>query len=222
MLGTLFNSLGIALGGLLGYLLGKRLPDRLQLTIMQGLGLVVFVIALSLALQVRDSLQLVISISVGALLGELLDLEGKIQKLGNFLGKKLGEGEVSRGFVSATLLFCMGSMGLLGSIHAGTTGDLSILYQKSVMDMLASFILASSMGIGVMLSGVSVLFYQGLITLLAMLLGSFMTPTLLQDISTVGGVLLMTITVNIFFPEKIRSSNLLPALLVPVLWHLFS
>ena len=222
MLGNILNALTIMVGGLLGHILGKRLKDSYQETIMQALALVVFVIAISLALEVRDAMQLVISLSVGALLGELLDIEGKLKGLGDRLEKRFGEGAVSRGFVSGSLLFCMGSMGLLGSIRAGTLGELDLLYQKSFMDFIASFIMASSLGIGVMLSGVSVLIYQGSITLLAMALGNFMSPELLTDMSALGGVLLLTITLNILFPEKIRSGNLLPALIIPPLWHMIS
>ena len=219
MNGSLVNFLSIAAGAALGMLLRLGISDRYKDTIMQAMGLAVLIIGIKMALVSQNSLIMVISLALGALLGELANLEGLLTRFGLWLTQTVGTrfGDVGKGFVTASLVYCIGAMAIVGSIQEGLTGDASILYAKSLIDGTVSVIFAASMGIGVVLAAIPVLLYQGLITLAAGSLQGLVTEAMLQEISGTGGVLILAIALNMLHLVKIKLAKLLPSLPVAVL-----
>lgn len=222
-MGTLINTVAVIAGGTLGLLLGHRLPQRVQETVMHGLGLVTLVIGTQLALDTKNILILLGSLLLGGILGEWWEIEGRLEDLGRRLERWLAkkgatsdEGSVplSRGFVMASLLFCVGPMTILGSIQDGLTGDFTLLATKSLLDGFASLALASTLGVGVPLAALTVFTYQGALTLLAAYLGVFLTDPMIGEISATGGVLIMGLGLVLLEIKRLRVANYLPALLI--------
>jgi len=223
MLGVLVNSLAIVLGGLLGLILKKGLGERLKVVVMQGIGLSVIVIGLAGALESENMLLLVMSLAIGGLLGSLLQIEYRLDMLGlriekQFKGKE--EGSFAKGFVSASLVYCVGAMAIVGSIEAGVSGNYDTLYVKSLLDGVTAIVFAATLGFGVLFSSVSVFLYQGAIVVLGLLLGSYMPDSLVVEMSAVGSVLIMAIGLNLLEFRRIHVGDLLPAVLVPVVYYL--
>jgi uncharacterized membrane protein YqgA involved in biofilm formation len=212
--GTIVNAIAILLGSMAGMVLRKGIPDRFQRTVMQGLGLAVGIIGLEMALKTQNILIVIISLIVGAICGEALDIDRWLEKTGAWLTKRLGSqyGNAGQGFVTASLVFCIGAMAVVGSIQDGLIGDASILYAKSMLDGVASVVFASTMGIGVMLSSIPVFIYQGAITLLAAAFGGVLSEAVVREMSAVGGVLIVGISLLMLDIKKIKVANLLPAI----------
>lgn len=231
MTGTLINVAAIIIGSLLGVLLGGRLPDRLRQTVMSGLGLFTLAIGFQMFLDTQNSLVVLGSLVIGILLGEWWQVEEGIRTLGRWLERRImpqGGAEADqaarqerfvRGFFTASLLFCVGPIAILGSIQDGLAGDYQLLAVKSVLDGFASLAFASSMGIGVLFSALPILIYQGAITLGASQLNSLVTPEMMGEMTATGGVLLMAIAVSSMLEiRQIRTGNFLPALFIaPIL-----
>lgn len=222
-MGTLINTAAVIAGGTLGLLLGHRLPKRVQETVMHGLGLVTLVIGAQLALETKNILIVLGSLLLGGILGEWLEIEGRLENLGRRLERWLAkkgatsdEGKIplSRGFVMASLLFCVGPMTILGSMQDGLTGDFSLLATKSLLDGFASLALASTLGVGVPLAALTVFTYQGTLTLLAAYLGGFLTDPMIGEISAAGGVLIIGLGLVLLEIKRLRVANYLPALLI--------
>jgi len=213
-MGTMINAFAIIIGGALGLLFRKGFPERISQTTLQVLGLFTLVIGLNMAIQGQELILVLISLALGAVVGEWLDIEGRLDRFGSWLEKRLNLTEKSRakGFIYTSLLFCVGSMAIVGSITDGLKGDPSILVTKAMMDGIISIPLAATMGIGVLGSAVPILFYQGGITLLACKLQSFFTPEMIRELTSVGGIIVMGIGINILGLQKIRVGNLIPAL----------
>lgn len=182
--------------------------------IMQAMGLAVLLIGIKMALASQNTLIVVLSLAIGAVIGEALDLEGRLNRFGLLLTRLVGTrfGDAGKGFVTATLVYCIGAMAIVGSIQEGLTGDASILYAKSLIDGTVSVIFTASMGIGVMLAAVPVLLYQGAITLAAGVLQDFVTDPMMAEISGTGGVLIIAISLTMLQLLKIKLANLLPSL----------
>jgi uncharacterized membrane protein YqgA involved in biofilm formation len=218
-MGTIINALAILIGGALGLLFRKRLPERIAQSTLKVLGLFTLVVGLSMAIQGHELILVLISLAAGAILGEWIDIEGRLERLGVWLEKKLHitEGSPSKGFIYASLLFCVGSMAIVGSITDGLKGDRAILITKAMMDGIISIPLAAGMGYGVLGSSVPVLLYQGSLTLLSWKLQSFFTPEMIRELTSVGGIIVMGIGINILGLQKIRVGNLIPALILIVL-----
>jgi uncharacterized membrane protein YqgA involved in biofilm formation len=228
MTGTWINVATVLLGSFLGWLFGARLSDRVRETVTTVLGLFTLLLGVSLFMEGTQDpnenlLISLISLLVGALVGERLGIERWMQGLGAKLEARFagGSGEVVesnrfiRGFVTASLLFCIGPMTIIGSIQDGLTGDYQLLAIKSVMDGFASLALASSFGVGVIFSALIVLLYQGGLTLAAAQVQTFVSPHMLAEISVVGGVLLLSLAIGPLMElKKVRTANLLPALVV--------
>lgn len=228
MTGTWINVAAVLVGSLLGWAFGARLPERVRQTVTTVLGLFTFLLGVSLFMEgIEDPgenlLIPLISLLVGALIGERLGIERWMQAIGAKLEARFagGSGEIVegnnfiRGFVTASLLFCVGPMTIIGAIQDGLTGDFQLLAIKSVMDGFAALALASSFGVGVLFSALIVLFYQGGLTLAAAQVQAFVSPHMLAEISVVGGVLLLALAIGPLLELKaIRTANLLPALLV--------
>ena len=223
MTGTIINIITVVIGGTLGTFLGARLPDKVRETVMHGLGLLVFVIGLQMALTTHNILIVMASILVGGIIGELVGIQAWLDALGKKLEERFARGgeagKFTRGFVTASLVFCIGPLAILGSIQDGLIGDFNLLAIKSMLDGFAGLAFASTLGIGVTFAALSVLVYQGGISLLAMLLGSALgsvtreTPWVIE-MSATGGVLIMGISLLLLDLKQIRIANLLPAVLI--------
>ena len=225
MLGTIVNALAILCGALLGMLLRNGLKEDYKQIVFHGVSLAVLFIGASGAIgnMIQPSshpILFIISLIIGGLLGQWWNIELRLENLGNLIQSKLQKGSkggnLSQGFVSASLLFCVGTMAIMGSLESGLQGVHKTLFAKSVLDGVTSVILSSTLGIGVALAGVSVFIYQGLITLLAQWIEPYMTADMIREISTVGGILIFAIGINMMEIKKIKVGNLLPAIFIPV------
>ncbi len=223
MTGTLLNVVTVVIGGTLGAVLGARLPERVRETVMHGLGLLTFVIGISMALTTRNILIVLASILFGAIIGEILDIQARLDVVGRLLEERFARGgeagTFTRGFVTASLVFCVGPLSILGSIQDGLLGDFNLLAIKSTLDGFAGLAFASTLGIGVAFAALTVLLYQGGLSVAAMLLGSVLgsvtrdTPWVIE-MSATGGVLIMGIGLLLLDLKRIRVANLLPAILI--------
>ena len=221
--GTLVNTGTVIAGSLIGMAAGKRLPEGLKTLLVQCLGLSTLLIGLQMALSEKDIIPTIGCLLLGAVTGELLNIEGGMDRLGGWL-KTRAHSESStfvEGFVTASLLYVTGAMVIVGSIQDGTTGDATTLYIKALLDGVASVAFASTLGIGVAFSALSVLFVQGTLTLLASRLLFLQQPEVLGAITATGGLLIVAIGLNLLNVARIRIGNLLPALLYAVIWALY-
>ncbi|MCL1916039.1 MAG: DUF554 domain-containing protein [Desulfovibrionaceae bacterium] len=212
--GSLVNAGAIMAGGTLGLFLGRRLTSGLQSIAFHGLGLCLVVIALQMALQMERPLQLLFSILLGGILGEICDLDRLFNLGGDKLKRTLrsGDSRFTEGFVSATALFGIGSMVILGPLDEGLTGDHTILFTKSILDFCFAIALSAAFGIGVIFSAFPILLVEGLITIMAGSLQSMLTTPVILDIKVTGGVIILAIALNILELARIKLANLLPAL----------
>jgi uncharacterized membrane protein YqgA involved in biofilm formation len=220
--GTVINTLAIIAGSLLGVLLRGGLPEAYRLTVIQAIGLAVVLIGLRGAFGSDAILLVICSLAGGAVLGTALKIEERLEALGRLLERRLsrnGDG-MAQGFVTASLVFCVGSMAIVGSLESGLTGNHQTLLAKSVLDGIASVVFASTFGIGVMFSAVSVFVYQGLITLSAVLVKPLLVPEVVTQMSAVGGLLIAAIGFNLLDFQRLRVGNMLPAIFVPPVFHL--
>lgn len=227
MTGTIINVIAILVGGGLGALLGSRLPDRIRHTVMAGMGLFVLAIGLQMFLKTANSLVVLASLVIGIILGEWWQIEEGIRWMGRMIERRVmpqnGTAEEHqvrqerfvRGFFTASLLFCVGPIAIIGSIQDGLTGNYQLLAVKSVLDGFASIAFASSLGVGVLFSALPILIYQGGISLAATQIQPFFSNPMMVEMTATGGVLLMAIAISSLLELKpIRTGNLLPALIV--------
>ncbi|EFV77963.1 MULTISPECIES: DUF554 domain-containing protein [Cytobacillus] len=220
LLGTLVNGLLIIIGTLLGKLL-HRIPESMKGTVMHAIGLAVMVLGLQMGLKSENFLVVILSLVFGAVIGEYFALEDKLNKLGDWLESKIGskgQGSISQGFVTATLIFVIGAMAIIGALDSGIRGDHSVLYTKSIIDGFTSLILTTTLGIGVLFSAFPVMLYEGLIALFATQIDRFV-PQLLMDsfikeMTATGGIMIFAIGLNLTGITKIRVANLLPGIVV--------
>jgi uncharacterized protein len=228
VVGTIINVVAVLIGATLGMLLGDRLSPKLRATAMDGLGLVVLVIGLQSALTTHNVLIVLTSVVVGGAVGARLDIEAGIEALGQHLEKRFapatdqGTSRFSKGFLTASLVFCVGPMTILGSIQDGLTGDFRTLAVKSLLDFFAAVAFASTLGIGVMFSALTVLLYQGGLTLLASGTREWLTDPMIREMSAVGGVLIMGIGVRLLELKPVAVGNLLPAIVLAPLLQLIA
>ncbi|WP_026584421.1 DUF554 domain-containing protein [Bacillus sp. J33] len=220
LLGTLVNGLLIIVGTFLGKLL-HRIPENMKGTVMHAIGLAVMVLGLQMGFKSENFLVVILSLVFGTVMGEYFELEDKLNRLGNWLEKKIGskgEGSISQGFVTATLIFVIGAMAIIGALDSGIRGDHSVLYTKSIIDGFTSLILTTTLGIGVLFSAFPVMLYEGSIALFATQIDRFV-PQLLMDsfikeMTATGGIMIFAIGLNLTGITKIRVANLLPGILV--------
>lgn len=225
MLGTIVNSLAIIGGSLVGLLLNRGIPEKFKEIILSAVGLSVLLIGGKSALATDNLMVVIFSMIIGAVLGEGLAIEGKLESLGRFLERKFASASADsssfgRGFVTASLVFCVGSMAIVGSLESGLTGNHQTLFAKSVLDGVTSIVFASAMGLGVMFSSVAVFIYQGLITITAGLMRGFLVPETIAQMSSVGGLLIVAIGLNMLQITKIRVGNLIPAIFLPLVYFM--
>lgn len=221
--GTIVNVAAIAAGSLVGLVVGWGIKEKYQETVIYGLALCVILLGLQMAFQGKHILITIVSLVIGSILGEALDIEDKLEKVGLWLAQKVqkakGKGDAGtdafvEGFLSTSLLYCVGAMAIVGSIQDGLTGDATTLYTKALIDGLSGIIYASNMGIGVLFSALSVGVYQGTLTALAGLLGPYMSQAVVQEIAASGGLMILGVGINMTKLLKIRVGNMLPGLVV--------
>jgi len=219
MLGTIVNIITVIVGGTAGLLLNKRLPVRFVTIFFQVIGLFTLFLGFSMAFKTTHVMHLILALIIGALIGEALRLDKWIEKFGNFIKSKFKSGneKFTEGMLTAFLLYCMGSLTIVGAIEEGMGGNSRLLLIKSLMDGVSSIALASGMGIGVIFSVIPLLVYQGGITVLAMVFGEFFPAIYVTEISAVGGILLIGLGISILEIKKINVMNMLPALVVIVI-----
>jgi len=221
MTGTLLNIAAVLIGGVIGLVFGARIPDKLKQTVVAGMGLFVGAMGLQMFLKTENPLIVLGSLLIGTLLGEWWRIEDGLQNFGKFLEQRFSkEGETDsnkfvRGFLTASLLFCVGPLTILGSIQDGLTGDYNLLAVKSVLDGFASLAFSSTLGVGVMFSTIIILIYQGGVSLLAAQLNAIVTASMMNELTATGGVILLGLALsNLLEIKKIRVGNMLPGLAV--------
>jgi hypothetical protein len=219
MIGTIVNTAAVAAGAIIGILLKKKMPERVTSIYFQAIGLFTMAIGMSMAVKMEHILIVVASLALGSLLGEWMNIENWINTLGeNFKQRfRIGSEQFSEGLTTAFLLFCVGSMTILGTIQEGTGGSPDLLYTKSLMDFFSSMLLASAFGVSVALSAIPLFIFQASLTLIAMFAGSFFTPGIILELTSVGGILLVGLGLNILHISNLRVMNMLPALVVVVI-----
>ncbi len=224
MTGTLLNIVTVLAGGALGLLFGARLPERLKSTVVSGLGLFTAAIGLQMFLKTENPLIVLGALLTGALLGEWWRIEDGLARLGGWLESRFmrsngGSNRFIRGFMTASLLFCVGPMTILGAIQDGLTGDYNLLAVKSVLDGFAALAFASTLGVGVLFSTLVILAYQGGISLMAAQLSAIVTESMMNEMTATGGVILLGLAVSSLLEiKKIRTGNFLPALAIAPLF----
>lgn len=225
LVGTLVNTGAVIVGSLLGLLLGNILPERLRDTVMKGLGLCTLFVGIDGMLGGGNSLISIISVAVGAVIGELCDLDGHLNRFAEGLERKFkrgreGEGpSLAEGFVTASLVFCVGAMTIVGALNDGLTGNHEMLFTKATLDFVSSIIFASSLGIGVMLSAPAIFTIEGGIACLASLVAPILqqNPNTVPEMTVVGSVLIVAISLNLLGVTKLKVMNYVPAIFLPIL-----
>ena len=228
MLGVIVNSIAIIAGGIVGLIINKGISERLNKIIMDGIALVVMYMGISGALKGDNDLYVIISICVGGFIGELIDLDKLLNKFGEYIDEKLTKknkedkdnekNSLSRGFVSASLLYCVGAMAVVGAIQSGLSSDYSTLFAKSILDGVSSIFFAASLGMGVILSSVAVFLYEGIIACGAFLLKGVLSTAVITEMNAVGSLLILALGINMILKANIKVANLLPAMFVPIIF----
>ena len=217
MVGTLVNAGLVIIGSLLGFLFKKGIPEKVKSAVMIGIALCTMYIGISGSLSGENTIVVIFSIIVGTFVGTLLNIDGGINRLGSWVENKFGtkDGEtisLAQGFVTASLLFCIGAMTITGSLQSGLTGDHTIIFTKSVLDFISSIMLTATLGIGVIFSAAFVLVFQGAIVLLAEVLAPILSSSAINDMTCVGSLLIIAISLNMLNITKIKVANYLPAI----------
>ncbi len=222
MIGTIINVVAIILGSFFGLLFHSKVPEKFIKIAFVGIGIFTLVLGFKMALESNEALFMVFSIIIGSIIGEALDLDKRLNDLSNGLKKRLGNenDNFSNGLITAFLLFCTGSLTILGAIQEGVEGTYELLMTKSLMDGFSSLALASTLGVGVLFSVIPLVLYQGGLTLAAGQLQEYLTTPMITEISAVGGLLLIALGLNILELKEIKVTNMLPSLIIIVLFML--
>lgn len=236
-IGTVINTVLVIIGSLVGLLLKKAIPERLKESMIQALALATFTIGVTGIINASSTVAkdgtltgnyailMVLSMAIGTFIGELINIQKKLDNMGDFLQKKFSSEDsssFSQGFVTASLVFCVGSMTILGSINDALLHDPTILITKSILDMIMSVVFASTLGIGVIFSAATVALYQGILTACASFLSPILTGELIAQMSFVGSILIAGIGLNFIYKPKLKLANMLPAMFIPLIWYLIS
>ncbi len=229
--GSIVNFLTVIIGSSFGLIVKRFIGKgeegsavrRISDALMKGIGLCVLLIGITGAIETENIIIVIISIAIGTVIGELCDLDGHFERLGQKIEDKTKGrfGEITQGFVSASLLFCVGAMTIVGSLNSGLTGDHSMLYTKSLLDMISSFVLATTLGVGVVFSAAFVLIYQGTITLLAEWVSPILNTATVTEITAVGSLLIIGLALNMLGITKLKIMNYVPSVLIPIILCMF-
>ncbi|HKL76173.1 MAG TPA: DUF554 domain-containing protein [Halanaerobiales bacterium] len=221
MIGTIVNTAAIIAGGFLGNFLKGKFSSRIQETVMQGISLAVMLIGLKMAFSLdknNGTILIIFSLVIGGIIGEVINIEKKLNNVGDWLREKVGDDEFFvQGFVQTSLIYCVGAMAIMGAIQDGLNSDPSLLYTKSLLDGTSSIAFAATYGIGVVFSAIPVFIYQGSITLLASYAQQILNDSMIMGMTATGGLLIFAIGLNIIKVAKIKVGNLLPSLLVAII-----
>lgn len=235
-IGTIVNAILVIAGSLVGLLLKKAIPERLKTSLVHALALATMTIGLTGIITASCTLKegglltsnytiiMVVCMAAGTFIGELINIEKRLDNMGAFFQKKFSSDSNStfaEGFVTASLVFCVGSMAILGSLNDGILHDPTILITKSLLDAVMSVVFASTLGIGVMFSATTVIVYQGLITLCASFISPFLTETVIAQMSFIGSILIMGIGLNFLYKPSLKLANMLPAMFLPLIYYIF-
>ncbi len=222
MIGTIANALAIIVGVIIGLLFKNIIPEKISEALLKAIGLAVIGIGINLMLSGENFTLLIISMVIGTIIGEGIDIEKKLDKIGAFIESKMKnkESNVALGFVACTLVYCVGSMAIVGSIQSGLTGNHEILFSKAVLDGITAVTFAATMGVGVVFSGISVLGYQGTITMLASIMQSLLNPVVVSEMTAIGGVIIMGIGLNFLISNRMRVGNMLPSIFIPIIYYM--
>ena len=219
MFGTLINVAAVIIGSVIGLVFHSRLPKKITDTAFHGVGLFTIILGVMMAVKTNNLLIMIFSIVIGAIIGEIVDIDKRINVFGDWFKKKFKtkNERFSEGFITAFLLFCMGSMTILGAFEDGIYGTPNLLVAKSVLDGFSSIVLATTLGIGVLFSFIPLLFFQGGLTLFATYMQSVFTDVMINELTAVGGVILLGLGISILEIKKIRILNMLPSLIIVVI-----
>lgn len=218
MIGTIVNAAAVIVGSSIGLMAHSRLPEKVQTLVFQGIGLVTIMLGVSMALKTENFLIVILSIVLGSITGQLADIDKLLRKTTERLSRGKGSDRATQGFMTATLLFCVGSMAILGAIEDGLGQTPTLLYTKSVMDGITSIALAASFGVAVVFSVVPLLIYQGVITLCAVAMTSVMSEAMIAEMTAVGGIMLVGLGINILDIKEIKVTNMLPSLIFAIIF----
>lgn len=222
MLGTIVNAAAILVGGAIGLLLRKRLPERISDAVMSGVALTVLYVGISGSLEGEKTLVAILSMVVGGAIGTWINIDKGLNRLGEYAQKKLSSGQegntFAEGFINASLVFCVGAMAVVGSLQSGLTGNHEVLFAKALLDGVSAAVYAAALGSGVLLSALPVLLYQGAITLLAGLLSPVLAEEVVAEMTCVGSLLIIGIGLNMLKVTKLKLANYLPAIFLPILF----
>ena len=218
--GTVFNCIAVLIGGSLGLFIGKFIPEKLQITIFNSMGLFTLYVGINMSLSTKHSIAVLLALVLGAVTGNLLGLEEKLNSLGDTLKAKLhaSDSGFTQGFVSATLVFCLGSMAIIGAFNDGLRHDPELLITKGIMDGISSILFAGSMGLGVVFSIIPMFIYQVGLTFLAVWVDPFITPEMYANISGIGGLMIMGIGMNFLKITNLKLGDMLPGLIYVILF----
>ncbi len=219
MVGVIVNTFAVIIGSIIGLICKKGIPEKYTDAVMLGIGLCTVYIGISGALKGENTLILIISVVIGAIIGTFLDIDKKVNSLGEWIGKRFKKADstntsISEGFVTGCLLFCIGAMTIVGSLNAGLSGDNEMLFTKSLLDLISSTMLSVSLGIGVLFSAAFVLVFQGSIVLLAHSLQPILTSSAIAEITCAGSIMIVALGLNIIGVTKIKVANYLPAIII--------
>ncbi|ABO51819.1 protein of unknown function DUF554 [Desulforamulus reducens MI-1] len=217
MTGTIVNAAAIIAGTALGLMFRKGISESINNTVMSGIGLAVALIGFKMALKTENELIVILSLVLGGIMGELLNIEGWLARTGTYLESRVGgngQGEVAKAFVTTSLIYCVGAMGIMGALEDGITGNATTLYAKSLLDGTTAVVFTTTMGFGVVFSAIPVFIYQGAITLAASGIKEFLTPSMINEMTATGGLLIVGIASNILGIKPVKVGNLLPAILM--------
>ncbi|MFA7203633.1 MAG: DUF554 domain-containing protein [Arcobacteraceae bacterium] len=220
MIGTIINSIAIVVGCIIGIFLKGRFPQRIGYILFQGIGLTTLMIGIQMAVKGNNVLIIILSMVIGGIIGEIIDIEKRLDQTGNrikkIFKKQEGNEKFTEGFIAASLLYCVGSMAVMGAIEEGINGNPDILLAKAALDGISSIIYTSSLGIGVIFSVIPVFLYQGVITKLANLAQNIINLEIINEMTAVGGILIIGLALGILEIKKIKVANLLPSLLIVI------
>lgn len=221
MLGTLVNCLAIIIGACIGIFLKGKINKKISDTIMSGLALCVIYIGISGTFKTESTITMILAIVIGAFIGETIDIDKRLENLGQKIEKRFNNGKekisIAEGFVTSTLLFCVGAMAIVGSLESGLNNNHNTIFAKSALDGVSSIIFASTLGIGVLFSSIVVLIYQGGIVISASFLANYLNDTAINNMTAVGSLLIIGLGLNMLGVTKIKVSNLLPAIVIAII-----
>lgn len=222
ILGTIVNSLAILAGSLIGLVFAKHIKQNYSEIMLKAVSLTIVLIGISNALKTKNLMVVIFSMVIGSIIGEFLNIEGRLDKIGETIEGKFkgGNNNISKGFVTSSLVYCIGSMAIIGALESGLTGNHQTLFAKSTLDGISAIVFSSSLGVGVALSSISVFLYQGSITILSSMLSNVLVPSVIAEMSATGGLLILGLGFNMLEFNRIKVGNMLPAIFMPLLFYI--